>query len=519
MLKKIIKFIYSLLAIITIAFLLTYIRIHSDYVFYGDTAQLYLILENLNKGIGAFNPIQPSLIDFIDVRSLGTLNPADICKSDFSAGPYTNDQYNHFKFHSYFILAPLSILLKIININYLVLGLHFLAFILLVFFAGLILKQKGTAKLSILIICFVISLHPAWSWAIQGQPYVDRLYLPFGIIIAYLTITQKRPLSISYLFILISCLIVEKTIIYNAIFLISYSLIFFNKKNKSIYISQLAAGVVCLVSFILLKKYYIVNAYYSSAIPLSLESLINNVSYPDALNGCITLFLISLPLLIPQIFYNKRLLVISLIMLLPNFVGNIGGAEKVGFFTHYHSLYFPFLVFNFVYSIPNDYSILNAKRKLISFSLILSIFFYLFFNIGERKNLYLDLAYKQSYITNIINEIKQFHFYGSENEIVIKTIPPNVKITTIEAGMPFLYMYRDLHFFPLNLGISDYLILNYQEKEKEINYFGYFGYLGQKHIDKVNECLSPIIEKYYDIDNGVKINRNLIILKLRNLSN
>src|SRR5207302_1111825 len=42
--------------------------------------------------------------------------------------------------------------------------------------------------------------------------------------------------------------------------------------------------------------------------------------------------------------FEWRLALIAAAAMLPNVIGSIGGAEKVGWTTHYHSVYLPFLV-------------------------------------------------------------------------------------------------------------------------------------------------------------------------------
>ena len=513
MFKKNSLLISALIALIAISTLLTYIRIRSGHTFYGDTAQLYLILEHLYQGIGAFNPVQPSLIDFQMITKMGNMEPADICRADFSAGPYTADQYNHFKFHAYFILLPISLLLKFISVQSVVVGFHFFAFISFLLISGYILYKRNISYINIFFISLVITLHPAWSWAFQGQPYVDRLYLPFGLLIAYFISIQKRSISIAYLFVFISSFIVEKVLIYNAIFLISYSIIFYSNDKKNIAFSRAFVGFLSLIFFIIISKFYIQNSYYTSAVPFSLQALLNNLLWPDAINGSITLLIISLPLLIPSLIWNKRLFLVAFITILPNIFGNIGGAEKVGFYTHYHTLYFPFLVFSFIYSLPVDSfgRIKNSIRTLIFFM----IPFYLFLNIDEHKNIYFSRKIENNYLVKIVDEVRRHRPKGTEYETVAKNIPLDSKVTAIESGMPYVYEVLDLHFYPLNLGNSEFLILNYASKDGKYSYHGYFGYRGQQHITEVDKCMSPVIEKFYDTEHPILLNDQLAILKRR----
>jgi hypothetical protein len=141
--------------------------------------------------------------------------------------------------------------------------------------------------------------------------------------------------------------------------------------------------------------------------------------------------------------------------------------------------------------------------------------FYLFLNIDEHKNIYFSRKIENNYLIKIVDEIRQQRPKGMEYEIVAKNIPLNSKVTAIESGMPYVYKVLDLHFYPLNLGNSDFLVLNYTSKDDKYSYYGYFGYRGQQHVNEVDKCLSSVIEKLYDIDHPIILNDRLAILKLR----
>jgi hypothetical protein len=58
-------------------------------------------------------------------------------------------------------------------------------------------------------------------------------------------------------------------------------------------------------------------------------------------------------------------------MMVPNIIGNIGGAEKYGFLTHYHTLYFPFLIFASIMGYIQLIKICKTKIQRISASAVL----------------------------------------------------------------------------------------------------------------------------------------------------
>ena len=62
--------------------------------------------------------------------------------------------------------------------------------------------------------------------------------------------------------------------------------------------------------------------------------------------------LVSLPLIFLS-FFNFKLLVIAIGSMAPNLLFSVGGAEKIGFSTHYHTYYIPFVICATVISFIN----------------------------------------------------------------------------------------------------------------------------------------------------------------------
>ena len=506
---------FLLAAILAITTFLTNLRLHGGHVFFGDTAQLYLILEHLHQGIGAYNPVQPSVIDFQMTSNLGNMAPVDICAADLNAHPYLNSQYNHFKFHSYFILYPISFLLSIFSTEYTINWINFFAFTSFIFIIFYILQENKVNKIYSILIVFLVSLHPCWSWAIQGQPYVDRWYLPFGILIFYFIQKQKTVLSPAYLLIILSSLLVEKVLIYNALFISIYSILFY--KDKNIFLSRIFIGLISLILFYILVHYYIVNGYYSSAIPTSFGALISNLSYPGALNGAISLIVVNLPFLLPALFFRPKLFLIAVALLVPNLIGNIGGAEKIGFMTHYHTLYFPFVTYAFICSAATIYQKYNklGKRILILGYITLSSYLYSHVNFKSDNTITIVRNFNLVYLSDFYNDFVIKRKQYNEKEIIQASIPPNAMISSVEQGMVFAYKNIDLHIYPLNLEKADFLVLQYRLDNSKYTYSGYFGYLGQEHNNKVDACLQPRLDKSFDTKSPIILNQSLALLKRR----
>ena len=509
--------IFIALAIIFITSALTILRVYGMHGFNGDTAQLYLQLNNVHKGIGAYNPLLPSIMDFLNLH-YGTMNAGDICQSDFLPSQYLLDDYNHFKFHAYFILYPISFLVYIFSAEFVSQWVTIFAFIIFIFLCYYIAIANKASKIFACTLALSITLHPAWSWAIQGQPYVDRWYLPFGLLIFYLVDRDKKNIIGLFLLLAISSLIVEKVFIYNSIFLFAYALLSYKNEEKKYFFIQIVASVVSLIIFYCLLKLYLKNFYYSTSIPFSYSELVNLFNYPGFIAGTVSLVLVSLPFMLPAIFVDKKLFIISLIMLAPNIFGNIGGAEKIGYVTHYHTLYFPFLAYVFITSIVKIYIKFQGEKtgKYLCFIYLLCVsIFYYGLNFSADSSIKFSINSSLNYVRYFVDDFNNLKFDREPQKIIDSIVPKNSSVTSIEAGLPLVYQYKNIHFYPLNLGKSDFVITGYIRDEGSIKLTGYFGYKGQNHIEETNKCMERVLKSYYDTEHLVLLNNYLALLKRR----
>ena len=65
--------------------------------------------------------------------------------------------------------------------------------------------------------------------------------------------------------------------------------------------------------------------------------------------------------------------------------------------------------------------------------------------------------------------------------------------------MPALYEHgvRLIHYYPLGLGKSDYLIVPYTQKDNVRKWEGFLSYLGPDVVEQVNSCLQNRINEKY----------------------
>jgi hypothetical protein len=311
-----------------------------------------------------------------------------------------------------------------------------------------------------------------------------------------------------------SILINEKVAIYQSIFLITFSVLFY-QRDKNINKVLIGIGVISLIFIYIIMNLFMSNPYYSSAIPKNFNELLNYLQNERNINGIISLLKINLILLIVPLIYARKYFILSFIFLIPNLFGNIGGAEKIGFLTHYHSLYYPFLVYGFIKSltlIPLE----NKKHYLILIIILISSTTY-YLNFKSHSDLNLEFGRSKinfiSYFSNLANQKNNFEKIRNDIESVI---PTTKYVTAIDSAFPYLYKYENIYFYPIGLKQSDYVLTRYYyDNDNEIQYIGYVSYLSKDHEESVNECLSNTIKLKYNTDDKIFLDNSIVLIKAK----
>jgi hypothetical protein len=213
---------------------------------------------------------------------------------------------------------------------------------------------------------------------------------------------------------------------------------------------------------------------------------------------------------------------VMLAALMPNVLVTVGGAEHNGWTTHYHSLYFPLLVYcsSIGYIKLRKNAWLAGRgfaRWIISlfpilFGLIYSPYSGLFsppsmanFNKGAIYAAWGFYAYPSS-VSPVKYTLTQAEEYNA-------AIPHGVRVTTIEDAMPALYRDRTIYFYPIGIDTADYAFVTLRTEEGEKPYYaGAISYQGQaKQLDK---CLNArLLKAGYDLDHPYRQFDNAVILK------
>lgn len=420
--------------------------------------------------------------------------------------------------HAYLIAYPISFLVKIgltaHNVSALIFTLNW---ILIFYCIYNFLKKKIKIILSLFFLFLLINW-PPFLYGIYGQYYFDRLFILPMILTIFLYYNffenNKNYLLIIFLALLTS-LIHERAALMMGFFLFFYSLLKTNfkiLKNLKIFFI-FALGIILIFYYFLYSKFYQISYYENS---VGLATMVHNFYRlfidEEYLNQTIKLLLVSLPFFILSI-PNIRLFIISVISIIPNVLITIGGAEKIGFSTHYHSFYVPFLIASSAIGITEFCSNGNKrfrfnKNFIIYTTLSLLLIFTLFYDFSKNKIIsFSKTSYgKNLFIRNFFYVFTPSSYNFYYNNIYLKNfslrsiIPDNNTISLDEYIMPFFSTSNFLfNFFPLGVGKVDYVIAPYSKMGNEYDLI-ITSFTDSINQSKIKACVADVLrEKYVKI--------------------
>jgi hypothetical protein len=351
------------------------------------------------------------------------------------------------------------------------------------------------------------------SWI--GQFYFDRLFiLPMLLLIFLVKNFNKIKNNKIIFFILLFyiAIIHERAALMTGFFLVSYLFFFYNENTNNR--KLLFFSGFFLIFYFFIYTQYIQISYYSSSYTFSnflnsIQIILKNTNNMGDLT--IKFFLINSFFLFLSIF-NVRYFLIVFGTLLPNLFITIGGAEKNGLTTHYHSFYIPFLISGAVFGFVRLKEILAKKSYLIftSFFTIIFLLFNLHYDFSSRDKIFnfnkLGRINHSMYLQKSFSYIflDYWRFQINNTQIIsafLEKIEPNVRVSIHENQQVFFSMKKNLiDFFPLGIGKSDYLVVQ-KNNDKMDDTIIFESFLGQDQRDKIINCIKMNITlDYYLID-------------------
>ena len=488
-----------------------------------------VFVSNISKTYSFFWPfsqINHSAILYIKT-SLPILPANGVC--EIVRNIDTSGEVNMIDRHLYlmtFILAPLNRLLSAESIASFFHVFSYLGTLILIYYY--LRKKKVGIFASSLFILLIVS-YAGWHEGLYGQFYFDKLSI-FPVSLICLLIYERVKNNNKYNFLLFltiffSILLSERVALMIGVFIFSLTFLYGLKRK----FRKDDILLICISLFIILYALaYIFFIQMNIGIQDTKITFFEEIydffykdgiffyklRYDTSFNLSLTKFLIVNSPFLFLLLFNWRISLIVLFIMLPNIFGDIGGAEKIGWSTHYHSIYMPYLI---AASCIGFINFLNSF-KLISLSVIKYLIIFLFTIISFTNN-----AYSLNPLLNIdFSQIKEngaVKLYGitlnkgangnimnykhEQNKIMSDLLPKHTSISTSEGYFPSLISNnREIHLYPLNFGKSEYLVLNYNELNidgynSDIVASGEVSFLDFSNKIELSQCLNNMIKNEY----------------------
>ena len=435
---------------------------------------------------------------------------AEVFCSNSLVSKYENSSF--FQWHSYVIVFPIAWVGKVFTNNYAYIAaiVNALA-VFFTFFGTLLIARKN--KMDWLEIAFFLLLLLTFSplvGSISGQYYFDRLFIPAAIFYFYFYLRRDYEFSwlISVGIIVFAALVSERSALMIGVFAIYLSILDFKNKSKYRY-ATMFFGIAAIVYYVIWAK-LIQDSFYASttSLPVIVENLKQIFDFQSHISkSTVELFIILLPLII-LVIPAKKYIVLLAMFLAPNILLNVGGAEKTGYLTHYHSYYIPIIIIGAMmgYLEYKKIAMINRFRYLLlCVVLLLNIvnihgrLFAVSQTLTHSLSGDFGLFIKGSSIKNTSDERSE-----KFNELLSNIKESNPTISSNEFTMPILVLkgFTHIRMFPIGLYDSDYLLLESAVGDDPANIILPV-YGDAKDLREISDCMFlKLKDKYKEI--GVK---------------
>lgn len=486
----------------------------------GDFAMYLQGTENLAARGVPMSQLQAGILDYLNHNTYTTTPTADIAKNPAplfgTAAPEAESSI--LLGHAYFILYPISLLVKVFAVRPVLLTLYVLSFIAMLVLAYHALRSKSLSVAAAAFFCLIIVTHPVWwQGLLYGQFYPDRFFIGLGMAFMWLA-SRERPRNLSLpmdrLGLVVAglacAMINERGAIVSGLFLVGYAILYWRKNGvdplfKAVFGSALVAYGIFAIKFIVPT-----DVIYGTFLPTNWAGVVATVQAPR-FAPMVTLFvLVNLPLLVLAAF-EWRAALIAVALMLPNIFGNIGGAEKLGWPTHYPTFYFVPLVWAALTGYARLFEMARVRRRLPAAYAVAAVAFLFLNMLNPSAYDHISLSasnLSSSAVPTLQNDFQQ---YVLQSELrsslkasvdgIQQTVPEGSVVSSIEAGMPLLFHNRTVEFFPKDIDHADYAVLGASQSDGKIIYNGAVSALGAPELQKFNDLIVARMKRDgYDMD-------------------
>jgi hypothetical protein len=298
--------------------------------------------------------------------------------------------------------------------------------------------------------------------------------------------------------------------------LLSFAFIFFHLKNYKLQKHDFIAAIFSSIpiSWFLLWNTFIATSEYYSA--LNFHQALSNLQalfLSGRSHNFITLAVVLLPFLVLILAGSRKLFLIAIIAVLPNLIINIGGAELVGYYSHYHAMYLPVITAFTAISIVrirlgggSDPTRLVAIG-LLTLSIITSSLIGITrtadspgsFSTISQRNFGKSLAALGIYLSedNKVRNKAYRDFIESLGQIdTTKSVsaPESLFPILLDAG------FKKINYFPIGVGSSDILIFPVNPGPDQVPDLTLYGVMPKQLKEQAGGCFKNRITSYYNLN-------------------
>ena len=439
-----------------------------------DSAGFVDLVARAAQGFGLHSP---SFASFYDALPFMFADSVKFCSGEFT---HIFASVSFSRWHPYFVASILAMpvhfrLLSALDISKLAISLSEFG---LLFLLLLWLRRQRVPLLPAVFFVMTLFAFIPWAQGAFGQFYFDRLFLLSmgGMILLADSYVQRRA-SAAWALVLLALVIMtisERTTMMLGGFLIAYPLIF---KRWSAFRDRRSWLLFALAGLCVLWSAFFVRTLQNdpTANFYTLPSIFDNLSaFWRPADPRFTRNFKLLAVLAPYILialFNPRMALIAIGSIVPNFLVDIGGAERLAFLTHYHSTYLPFL------AVAAAFGVVACHRRWgheawfgPGAALVLCLVF--FYNrhidfkddgsiFGWTKPQW-DYQFAAVFPAWKLSPYPGLKEIGSHNVDLVGRLPPGVTVTTQEPFMPALIASgRAATYLPVGLNQNNYAVIAY----------------------------------------------------------
>ncbi len=478
--------------------------------FYVTTAMKHLDSVFLFQGVASILqhgvPTSGVVASWQDAVQYFQMAPDRVCAADLALSDRV--PYNVLHNHAYAALYPIALISSLIGAERAFAVLNAAAHLSVVFLPYLFLRRQGLGGLPSIVFAFLVTAYAGWSLSGLGDYYLDRLYLPFMLLLLYLlhgAAESGRQKGAGWQAAVLLTAIAAGCMTERSAMMVLGTSVFFLVFYPGAR-SETTIRRLLLVLLVLGSAYVLL---YLTQIYRGIEGggdLVRNASDVAALKAklqhpAFVSFLTTNFLILGGLAFFSGIRNIALLAgaMLPNVALNIGGAELTGWTTHYHAMYIPFLIF--AASVGYLWVIRQLPKPSAALACVLMAlcaagvvrYYDPYTSKWERTA---DFAAGFG-VTGSVYRFFTAPASSAERAVsdwtrtLDEIVPHGVNVSAIEGAMPVLYRDRGISMYPTGMDSADYLVIGGTAQNGVItSTTGAISYLGQAAVDELNSCLS-----------------------------